>query len=179
VAPEQPQQPAPRRQQPTDGGDVSVAAARIDGAEAGVLHDPAEASGRQARRLQGLLVKQVGLQPAQSGPIRAVQGAGFGQGLAAEIQADGAEAKLLEQGGLMAAAAARHQHRPRRPGSEGMATQEPLQRRSRPAQFPAVGALPVALVPVAWLSGGCRCGGVHGFSMARCLAAGGQSAASQ
>ncbi len=110
VAPEQSQQPAARSQQAADRGQISVALFWIDGAEAGVLHDPREASGSQTRRLQGLLVKQVGLQPAQAVPVVAVAGTGLGQGLAAEIQADGGEAELFQQGGLMAAATARHQH---------------------------------------------------------------------
>jgi hypothetical protein len=36
--------------------------------------------------------------------------AGLAQGFATEIQADGPEAELCEQGNLMAASTARHQH---------------------------------------------------------------------
>jgi len=103
VAPEQPQQPAARCQQPANGGDVFLPLAGINGTEAGVLHDAAEAAGSQARRRQRLPVEQISLQPLQRLPGLAMEPAGRAQRFATEIQTDGREAEVCEQGNLMAA----------------------------------------------------------------------------
>lgn len=103
-----------------------------------------------------LPVEQVGPQPLQGGPCLAMEPAGLAQSLATEIQADGGEAQVFEQGGLMAAPAARHQHPARRLGRERMASQELGQRWGGLAQFPAVAALSVALVPAARIGDGGR-----------------------
>jgi hypothetical protein len=171
VAPEQPQQPAARCQQPAGGGDVLLPMAGIDGAEAGVLDDAAEAAGSQARRRQGLPVEQIGLQPLQAGAVLAMEPAGRAQRFATEIQADGREAELFEQGNLMAASTARHQHPARCLGRQRMAAQELGQRWGGLPQLPAVTAFLVALVPVACSGAGGLIGGAHRSSLAQALAA--------
>lgn len=149
VAPEQPQQPAARCQQPARSGDVLLPLAGINGAEAGVLDDAAEAAGSQARRRQRLPVEQISLQPLQAGAVLAMEPAGRAQRFATEIQANGREAEVCEQGNLMAASTARHQHPARCPGRQRMAAQAVGQGWGGLAQLPAVTSLLVALVPVA------------------------------
>ncbi len=135
--------------------------AGIDGAEAGVLDDAAEAAGSKARRRQGLHVEQVRLQPLQAGAVLAMEPAGLAQSLTTEIQADGREAEVCEQGNLMAASTARHQHPARRLGRQRMAAQELGQGWGGLAQLPAITAFLVALVPVACNGAGGLIGGAH------------------
>ena len=173
MAPEQPQQPAARCQQPARSGDVLLPAAGVDGAEAGVFDDAAEAAGGQARRRQRLPLEQVGLQPLQLLPGLAMVPAGLAQSLATEIQADGREAELCKQGNLMAASTARHQHPARCLGRQRMAAQKLGQRWGGLTQLPAVTSFLVALVPVACSGAGGLIGGAHRSSLAQALAAAG------
>jgi len=100
-----------------------------------------------------------------------VKVAGLAQSLATEIQADGPEAEVFEQGSLMAASAAWHQHPALWLGRQRMAAQELGQGRGGLPQFPAIAALSVALVPSPWIGDGGLIGGVHESSMPRSIAA--------
>jgi len=71
----------------------------------------------------------------------------LGQGLPAHIQADGGKPQCSEQGRLMAPPAAGHQHPSGWSGAAGVVPQGLLQGWGGPAQLPAVGSLPVALIP--------------------------------
>lgn len=117
-----------------------------------VLQQPLDASRGQPCRLQRGGIQEVGLQPAQLGPIGAVQLAGVGDGLGAEVETDGLKPQLGQQACLMASAAARHHHPPGWQGTTGIGPQKVLQRWRLPAQLPAVAALAVALVPAGCLS---------------------------
>ncbi len=137
---------------------VTGALGGVDGAEAGVLQHAIEAGGSEPRLLQGRGIEQIGLQPLQPGAIGTMPPAGLLQGQGTEIKAHRVEPGPGEQGHLMAAAAARHQHPPRRPGSQLVVEQKALQGRRRLAQFPAI--TPLAVAPIPALGFG-RGGGRH------------------
>jgi hypothetical protein len=151
VAEEQTQQPTARPEQPPHRVAVSLALAGVDGTETGVLEYAIEAARFEPCSGQGFSIKQVSLQPAQLGPRGTVPLACSRDRLGAEVEPGHGKAEIGQQGRLVAAAAARNQHRCRRFGSQGVMAQEPLQGRRRLAQFPGIGAIAIALVPE-----GCR-----------------------
>ena len=80
-------------------------------------------------------------------PIGSVQLLGTGDRLRAEVEPDGAKTELGQEGGLMAATTARHQHPSRWQWAARVGSQKLLQWRRRPTQLPAIGALAVTLIP--------------------------------
>ena len=99
--------------------------------------------------------KEVGAQPAQLRTVGPVEAACLPDCFGTEIKPHDRKSKLRQQGRLMPAAAAGHQHSACLAGREGVVTQKILQGGCRLTQFPTISALAVALVPPSWITHWC------------------------